>query len=218
MLVLISSASRTMDMNAVLMNVVTHWVFWVFLLSLVLQFYSHISAFINELQNNWGVDGYSIPTSVDVAVYEGLWFLITRTSRTFKGVVLCLVCYGIYAKMHKIEEFFNSLSDTVTAFHGFVEAVLMFARRDRMHVDQPEVADAEQEVADTDAAEDTKIPTRNARSATQIPTRNARAATPLGVNASGKGRSPSRGRGRGGSRGGARVTRASTRVRDQAEL
>jgi len=198
-----------MDMNAVLMNVVTHWVFWVFLLSLVLQFYSHISALINdELQNNWGVDGYSIPTSVDVAVYEGFWFLITRTSRTFKGVVLCLVCYGIYAMMHKIEEFFNRLSDTVTAFHGFVEAVLaIFARRDRMHVDQPEVADGDQEVAVTDAAEDTEIPTRHARSS-----------TPLGKTAPVKGRSPSRGRGRGGSRGGTRATRASTRGRDQASV
>ena len=193
-----------MDMNAVLMNVVTHWVFWVFLLSLVLQFYSHISALINELQNYWGVDGYSIPTSVDVAVYEGFWFLITRTSRTFKGVVLCLVCYGIYAKMHKIEEFFNRLSDTVTAFHGFVEAVLA---RDRMHVDQPEVADVDQEVAVTDAAEDTEIPTRHARSS-----------TPLGKTAPVKGRSTSRGRGRGGSRAGARATRASTRGRDQADL
>ena len=208
MLVLISSGIRTMVMNVVLMNVVTHWVFWVFLLSLVLQFYSHISALINdELQNNWGVDGYSIPTSVDVAVYEGFWFLITRTSRTFKGVVLCLVCYGIYAMMHKIEDFFNRLSGIVTAVDGFVKALMaMFARRDR-NVDQPEVADVEQEVADTDAAEDTKIPTRHARSS-----------TPLGKTAPVKGRSPSRGRGRGGSRAGVRATRASTRGRDQADL
>ena len=204
MLVLISSACRTMDMNAVLMNVVTHWVFWVFLLSLVLQFYSHISALINELQNYWGVDGYSIPTSVDVAVYEGFWFLIMRTSRTFKGVVLCLVCYGIYAKMDKIEEFFNRLSDTVTAFHGFVEAVLA---RDRMHVDQSEVADVDQEVAVTDAAEHTEIPTRHATSL-----------TPLRKTAPVKGRSKSPGRGRGRSPAGARATRASTRGRDQAEL
>ena len=198
MLVLISSASRTMDMNVVLMNVVTHWVFWVFLLSLVLQFYSHISALINdELQNNWGVDGYSIPTSVDVAVYEGFWFLIMRASRTFQCVVLCLVCYGIYVMMPKIEEFFNRLSGIVTAVDGFVKAVMaVFGRRDRMHVDQPEVADGDQDAV-TDAAEDTEIPDRHARSSTPLGTRGPLAAG-MNVRNSSLGRSKSRGRGRGG--------------------
>jgi hypothetical protein len=171
-----------------LMKVVTHWVFWVFVLCLALHFYSDTSAFINgEIKNNLGNETqYSLPTSVDVAVYEGFWFLIMRASRTFQCVVLCLVCYGIYVMMPKIEEFFNRLSGIVTAVDGFVKAVMaVFGRRDRMHVDQPEVADGDQEVAVTDAAEDEEIPTRHARSA-----------TPLAARGSLKARSSSRGRGR----------------------